>query len=52
MTRALTGWAAAMVPVEPLDRAAASLHWARRALGLAAAAISGPPVAAVGSGPL
>ena len=35
MTRALTGWAAAMGPVEPLDRAAASLHWARRALGLA-----------------
>ena len=35
VTRALTGWAAAMGPVEPLDRAAASLHWARRALGLA-----------------
>jgi hypothetical protein len=33
--RALSGWAAAMGPVEPLDRAAASLHWARRALGLA-----------------
>jgi hypothetical protein len=35
VTRALTGWAAAMGPVEPLDRATASLHWARRALGLA-----------------
>jgi hypothetical protein len=35
VTRALTGWAAAMGPIEPLDRAAASLHWARRALGLA-----------------
>jgi PucR C-terminal helix-turn-helix domain len=35
VTRALSGWAAAMGPVEPLDRAAASLHWARRALGLA-----------------
>jgi hypothetical protein len=35
VARALTGWAATMGPVEPLDRAAASLHWARRALGLA-----------------
>jgi hypothetical protein len=33
--RALSGWAAAMGPAEPLDRAAASLRWARRALGLA-----------------
>ncbi len=33
--RALAGWAAAMGPVEPLDRAAASLHWARRTLDLA-----------------
>jgi PucR C-terminal helix-turn-helix domain len=33
--RALAGWAAAMGPVEPLERAAASLHWARRTLDLA-----------------
>ena len=33
--RALAGWAAAMGTVEPLDRAAASLHWARRTLDLA-----------------
>jgi hypothetical protein len=33
--RALSGWAAAMGPAEPLDQAAASLRWARRALGLA-----------------
>ena len=35
VSRALEGWAAAMGPVQSLDRAAASLHWARRALGLA-----------------
>jgi hypothetical protein len=35
VSRALSGWVAAMGPVEPLDRAAASLRWARRALDLA-----------------
>jgi hypothetical protein len=35
VSRALCGWAAAMGPVESLDRAAASLRWARRALDLA-----------------
>ena len=33
--RALAGWAAALGPAEPLDRAATSLRWARQAVGLA-----------------
>jgi hypothetical protein len=41
VSRALSGWAAAMGPVEPLDRAAASLRWARRALDLADRGIIG-----------
>jgi hypothetical protein len=39
--RALAGWAAAMGPVEPVERAAASLHWARRTLDLADRGIIG-----------
>jgi hypothetical protein len=41
VSRALSGWAAAMGPVEPLDRATASLRWARRALDLAERGIIG-----------
>jgi hypothetical protein len=41
LRRALSGRAAAMGPVEPLDRAAASLRWARRGLDLAERGIIG-----------
>jgi hypothetical protein len=37
--RALAGWSAAAGPAEPLDRAATSLRWGRRALHLAARGI-------------
>jgi hypothetical protein len=43
VSRVLSGWAAAMGPVEPLDRAAASLRWGRRALDLAERGIIGRP---------